>query len=210
MEEQAKIFWEWFEKNHYAYLFIHQVDDDERVRLLDNFTEQLHEYCEFVWFEMGGEPNDIYDLTFTAEGNSEYFLEVTTLIELAPSMMDWKFIAFKQPYYDDFTIQVDDISLRKMDIWFMPMDNEENSRELGICVYTPVYETFKDHEWYPILVYKLLDTILGEIGFALGISFVAYAHLPEDPEDEELLPIQELPSYVKWFHTQFKDSLGSL
>ena len=55
-EQQARHFWQWFDQERNKYLFIHQVDEEERDRLLDALIDALHEYHEHLFFEIGAPP----------------------------------------------------------------------------------------------------------------------------------------------------------
>jgi hypothetical protein len=46
------------------------------------------------------------------------------------------------------------------------------------------------------LLYKMLDTIIGEKSFALDVQFVDTAQQPDNIED--LYKILELPEYIEW------------
>ena len=81
-------------------------------------------------------------------------------------------------------------------MWFLPLSNEVNS-DLGIRVCLKNHDLIKDNETLKPLLYKMFDTILGEKSFALDIDYVDTDLQPDDPEDEGMYPILELPEYVE-------------
>ncbi|MCA0399085.1 MAG: hypothetical protein LCH51_16935 [Bacteroidetes bacterium] len=94
-----------------------------------------------------------------------------------------------------------DLELNTEDVWFLPLSNDENS-DLGIRVFFKNHELIKDNETLTPLLYKMLDTIVGEKSFALDIHYVDTDLLPDEPEDEGLYPILELPEYIEWHKSQ--------
>ena len=53
-QEKIKFFWEWFQANNHKYLFLNDVSEDEKENLMNEFLSHLHEYCDELYFEMGG------------------------------------------------------------------------------------------------------------------------------------------------------------
>jgi hypothetical protein len=81
-------------------------------------------------------------------------------------------------------------------MWFLPLINEKNN-DLGIRICLKNYDLIKDNEILTTLLYKILDTILGEKSFALNIKYVDTALQPDDPAEEGMYPILELPEYIE-------------
>lgn len=90
--------------------------------------------------------------------------------------------------------------LDSKEMWFLPLTNEISS-ELGIRLFFPYKDLVKESETLMPLLYKMLDTIVGERSFALDIDYVDTDILPDQPEEEGLLPILELPAYIQWYNT---------
>jgi hypothetical protein len=89
MTDNGKMFWKWFTLNALSYEKINSIDDDERNRLLDDFELQLHNYCDKLYFEIGGLPGELNELIITAEGDANYFQAVENLITDAPEIPGW-------------------------------------------------------------------------------------------------------------------------
>ncbi len=174
-----------------------KVDENVGENLLSEFEERLHHYCDKLFFEIGGAPGEDQEIIITAEGDTDYFDRVEQLINDAPSIDGWKFIAFKQPMPGHFKSAWDDLELNTEDMWFLPLSNSKNA-DLGISVVFKNYEFIKDNEILDTLVYKMLDTIIGEKSFAFDIAYVETGQQPDDPEEMGMFPILELPGYIKW------------
>src|SRR4030095_9224980 len=115
------------------------------------------------------------------------------------------FIAFKPAMPDHFKSRWGDLELDTEHMWFLPLSNEK-TQDLGIRVYFNNQDLIKDNATLTSLLYKILDTIVGEKSFALDINYVDTDLLPDEPEEEGLYPILELPEYIEWHKSQVKKS----
>ena len=68
-----------------------------KEKILDELLDNLHAYCDKLYFNIGGEYGGQQELTITAEGKTDYFDAVEELIKEAPELEGWSFIAFMQP-----------------------------------------------------------------------------------------------------------------
>src|SRR4051794_15901947 len=125
-------FWDWFKTNNSKYYYLNQITDlEKREKLLNQFLEQLHNYCDNLFFEIGGVPNEPQELIISAEGNKDYFDKVEELVAAAPKLSDWEIIAFKPPLGVDYITEYKGIKLNARKIWFLPLDNEDDPKSLG-------------------------------------------------------------------------------
>jgi len=97
MEDSVKRFWDWFKQHNKSYSFLNQVDPEVKENLLNDFSEELHKYCDNLYFEIGGDPEECQELIITAEGNKEYFNQVEQLVNTAPRIDNWTIKAFIPP-----------------------------------------------------------------------------------------------------------------
>jgi hypothetical protein len=195
-------FWDWFVKNQNKYFFLNQVEPDVKENLLTEFTIQLHKFCKNLFFQIGGHPDKTQDLIITAAGNVKYFDKVEELINAAPKLKDWRFIAFKPPMEFGFKSTYNNITSDSTDLWFLPLENSSNPQDLGIRIGFPNYEDSKSKD-FTFIAYLMLDTILGEKSTALDINYLDVAILPVDPENNGFIHLSELKEFVTW-HTNSK------
>jgi len=190
-------FWQWFSDNQNAYTFLASIDESAKEKLLDDLLARLHEYCDQLYFEVGGFPEGEQELIITAEGNVDYFPKVEELIADAPSIDGWTFIAFKQPTNDPFTTKWGDLELDTNDIWFIPLEGG-TPKEIGIRVYIPNYDLIRDNDSCQPLLLKMIDTLAGEKSFSLELAHIEFESQVADPEDDGQIPIIELSNYIEW------------
>ncbi|MCR8560917.1 hypothetical protein KXD93_24885 [Mucilaginibacter sp. BJC16-A38] len=194
-------FWDWFIKNEGKYFFLCQVDDaDERERLLDDFLEHLHRYCDKLFFEIGGHPDEKQDLIISAEGNTDFFDAVESLVKAAPQVERWNIIAFK-PVMDDFVTEYNGIRLNPKEMYFIPLSNKA-STQLGVRIYAEGYDPNLKTEFLTA-AYLALDCLLGEKSCALDIGYVEVKSLPSVPERDELIEFTKLRRYVEWHKNKY-------
>jgi hypothetical protein len=123
------------------------------------------------------------------------------LVAEAPSLSNWKFIAFKQPADSPFVTEYEGLILDPAVMWFMPLDNERQPGALGIIVYTKNY-TERHKEMFMAGVFKVLDTLLGEKATADYIDYLDVAKLPANPKKKGLIELIDLPRYITWRHSK--------
>lgn len=158
----------------------------------------LHNYCDQLFFEIGGWPGKEQELIITADGNLDYFKYVEKLINSAPVIQNWSFTAFLQPQELDYTSNFEDVELKPLEIWFLPLDNKSEPKSVGLRICLPNYQLVKESEWLDAAVYNVLNTTLGEKTFALDVNYIEINGLPEKPEDHGMIELKDLPAFLKW------------
>jgi hypothetical protein len=199
---KEKEFWNWFKENNAKYFFLNQVEDEEeKQRLLDLFLKKLHQYSTGLYFLIGGHPDEEQDLIITAEGNKEFFSKVEELVKAAPKLKDWNIIAFKPPVEEGFIITHKGIEFDPNKMWFVSLENEEDLTSIGLKIY---FEDFSNDREKDFLMgaYLVLDNILGEKSSTLDIDYVEVHIVPTNRDEEGLIELTELPSYIKWLRSK--------
>ncbi|MDB5287046.1 MAG: hypothetical protein JWR05_1995 [Mucilaginibacter sp.] len=194
-------FWNWFAKNNEAYTQLDIIDIENRNKLLNDFENQLHLYCDSLFFEIGGHPGKENELIITAEGNVDYFTYVEKLISCAPKIKNWLFIAFKPAIPGNFITNWEDIEINAKDVFFDPLKITD-SNDIGIAVYIKQFDVNQENKYYNAL-FKMLDTILGEQSFAVDIKKVKILEKTPAIKDEDLIHISKLPNYIVWHNKKY-------
>ncbi len=189
-------FWEWFKSNEARYFFLNQINDsDEKERLLDEFLNHLHKYCDRIFFEIGGYPDEKQDLIITAEGDTDYFLQVEAIVRAAPQFDNWNIIAFK-PIRTDYVTEYEGITLDPKGIWFIPLNNNNEPEKIGLRLYSDNYNE-NNKMSFLTAAYIVLDNVLGEKSNALNIGYVEM-ETPSFSQKEESIELSKLPRYIEW------------
>ncbi len=198
MKTDALAFWEWFRQNQQAYLNLEEQTEADKNTLLQELLLRLQAYCEALSFEIGGSLHGKKELIITADGDSKFFETVHTLIQAAPRLRNWKFIALVPPRGAQFEFGFEDVTIKADDIWFMPLKDRAHPEIVAIKVCTSYYDRLRDFEWLRSAMYKILSCILGEKTFALDLHYVDLGALPPLPEKEGMIQITQLPKYIDW------------
>jgi len=189
-------FWDWFTKNNQNFLFLTQVQQDERERLVDEFINKLHEYNENVYFEIGGHPNaEKVELIISAEGNADYFDAVEILVDAAPKYKDWDIIAFKPPMGVEFKTEIQDYTFDPQKIQFIALNNPNAPSSVGICAIYPNFEE-DDKKSFLFGTFLMLDVILGEKSSALDIDYVEVGPIPENLKELDIRFLSKIREFV--------------
>ena len=198
---KEEIFWNWFKTNSSKYYLLNLIVDlEKKEKLLDQFLEQLHNYCNNLYFQIGGVLNEPQELIISAEGNKDYFDRVEKLVATAPKVDDWQIIAFKPPMGIDFITEYEGVKLDAHEIWFLPLESEDDPQSLGLRLFIPNYIQKKENTFLEGC-YQILDTILGEKSVALDIQHVEVDKLPIKPDEKGLIELSELPKYITFRST---------
>ena len=197
----AREFWNWFQVNHTQFLFLTEVDEAEKQRLLDDFLTQLHHYCPHLFFAIGGDPAGKPELIISAEGNRDYFKDVEDLMSIAPTLKDWTLIAFKPAQGFDFKLQYGDILFDPSDLWFLPMVSKSNQKFFGLRI---GFNHFDESRRKAFLngSYLMIDNALGERQAGLDVHHIDVCRLPEDPAEKGFIELRELKEYLDWWRMQ--------
>lgn len=196
-----QLFWKRFQENEAKYFFLNQIEDkNERGRILNILLHHLHQYCDQLFFEIGGYLDKQQDLIITAEGNSNFFDKVEDLVREAPVLKHWNIVAFKPPV-TNVIIEYNNIKLDPNTMYFLPLQNE-TSQKIGLRIYIPFYNSTYENDFLSA-TYLVLDNILGERSNALNIGYVEIEALASVSEKQELIELSKLPRYIDWKKSKF-------
>lgn len=189
---QPDKFWSWFERHE---LKFRSVEMPEQEELLDELLEQLHDYCPHLWFETGRADDGCNELIVSAEGNTNYFCSVRTLIAVAPEIRGWRFIAFKPGNGFGFSTCYEGITFNPKTTWFRPLVSEGHPSRFGIRVGYSHYDSAYEQAFQTGTLI-MLECALGELILAEYVQHIEVVTLPSCPVSEGYFLLPEITSWI--------------
>ena len=200
------IFWSWFTSHAEPLTMLNDLDEASRKSLLDEMQQQLTAYCDGLTCEVGEQTANGRTLTISAEGDFDLFRYVVELVDNAPDIDWWEFIAFRQPKGKNLRVVFDRYRFETAKMAFLQLESDEEPDIIGLRVALPdlpagyVPKT-DDPEGDDLLVgvYVTLEAILGEFDCTTLIGYVDICPMPKEPFKAGFRPLDDLPEFVEWF-----------
>tara|TARA_R110000868_G_scaffold81946_1_gene231677 strand:+ start:61 stop:564 length:504 start_codon:yes stop_codon:yes gene_type:complete len=145
---------------------------------------------------------DKAEFIITANGNPNYFKQVTDLIDNAPRLRTWKFTAFIQPTEQINKIIEEleepyvfpEITLKARELKFLALDYTAETQKLEIRIYLKNYNLLCDIKTLDQAIFIVKQGLLGEKSLFQNISFVQLAQMPKN--DEGLIQLYSFQLYL--------------
>ncbi len=195
--EKVEKFWQWFQDHNEQLIALGDLDEKGRAELENALQYQLTKYCNGLTYELGDPTADGRMLTFTAEGDTDLFRFVVELVDNAPDLDWWQFVAFKQPLGTDLRVRFDKMLFETKKMYFQQLECEEEPEMLGLRI--AVEGSKPDDEDFQVGVYVTLEALLGEFDTATLIGYMETVPVPDEPFKAGFQPLDDLPKFVDWF-----------
>ena len=190
-------FWKWFCDNNEHLTMLDDLDESAANALLEDMQRALDEYCEGLTYEIGDQTNNGRTVTFSAEGDTDLFKYVTDLVEQAPDLDWWEFVAFKQPKGKGLKVTFDKYRFDTKKMYFMELENEESPDMVGLRV--ALENPVPDDDDQLVGVYVTIEALIGEFDCATLIGYLDVCPIPSDPNKEGFKKMDDLPEFIEWF-----------
>jgi len=196
-QDPIEKFWRWFQANEKGLREFQKNPDKILTQVLDSARQiQIGLAIEF-------EPpkNNIINVTISADGNRNLFPIVKEIVERAPKIEGWSFVAFRQRMSSDkvkgMVLKAQDHELNPDKMKFFPVVSGDN---LDVIIYANnVTEENYNQVAYGGLL--LLDNILGEYDCVTKVRSYDFQNMPTKLEElKDLKPLLDLAEYVDNFH----------
>ena len=191
------MFWQWFTDHNEQLVMLNDHDDKERGELLNALQQQLTKYCDGLAFDMGEPTANGRMLTFTAEGDTDLFRYVVELVDNAPDLDWWQFMAFKQPMGTELKVRFDKYVFDTRKMYFQQLECEEEPEMLGLRI--AVEGSKPEDEDFQVGVYVTLEALIGEFDCATLVGYMETVPVPDEPFKAGFQPLDDLPKFVEWF-----------
>jgi len=198
------LFWNWIQYNEQTLRNLQNEKPKIQKLFLFWLDKSLHYYsegldCILVFPKRN---NKTIQLIISANGNPDYFEAVTNLVDNAPKLNHWNFIAFIQPSENiekmeaglDKPYVFKDINLKASEIKFEPLQYE-NYKKIDMIVYLKNYTVHCNNKNLLEVVYVIIQDIIGEKALSENINFVELEQMPSE-ENIELIYLYDLQYYL--------------
>jgi hypothetical protein len=201
MLHQIEEFWKWFIKNE-SRLWNHTSDN--RYDIISEIQEKLAFASDSEEYGIALEFSNITApkkrLEISADGVVELFDIIIQIVESAPKLDKWEFVAFRQPIPAPFTLNFNDLEFDTSKMVFLPYENEDG--ELNLVIFG---ENFKTYNETDLFHYGLItiDNLIGEYNCVTKVK--GYDFVDNDEiGDNEVLPLNELPVFIEDYYLEKK------
>jgi hypothetical protein len=190
-------FWKWFSDNQKDLKSILQ-GHHEKTDLILNELIQIKRGLAVEFEQL---PSSIIGMTVSADGVEENFPFVQQIVDKAPEISGWRFIAFRQPVsedkFHDLSLILGERVVKLQDIYFLPI---EDDGRLYIQVFSEVITEENEKEiGYGVLM--LLDNIIGEYACVKKIYGFEFYNLIESKDfNGDLKPLREIPDFLDQYY----------
>ena len=197
---QMDKFWEWFEANHHNYNNFNEKytsNPQETYELLELLTKALKVCSEGLFVEISAD-DEKKELIITTQGNREFFADAFELVNNAPTIGSWKFIATKPAIGLEFNFKMGEVSINPNKIEFMPLEADEYPNDVAIRLFHKDYTNEEGATRNSVIVglYTALNMLLGETASTLDFQYIDFDDMPHPKEQS--FPFSELADYVTY------------
>jgi hypothetical protein len=205
---QIDLFWKWFESNHEKYSTFNELytkNPEEANKLLELITKALKAYSEGLFVEISA--NEVSkELIITSQGNREFFADIFQLVNNAPMIDNWNFIATRPAIGIDFNFQMGEVTIHHNQISFMPLEAEEYPNDVAIRLFHEDYTKEEGATRNAVIVglYSALNMLLGEMATTLDFQYIDFDDMPHPKEQS--FPFSQLAEYVSYKKAQRANS----
>ena len=179
-----KRFWKWFEDNAHSLAAVRSGED----LILQKLDRELRKVHPNLNFEMGLSEDDELEFIVSANGIKSVIPVVEQLVACAPSLPNWKIIAFRQPKGSVPEILYQNFSLKAEDVWF---SHKHRMDKVDLTVYIRGLSPDNAEEAIGAS-FILLDSALGEYVVATRIGLIQHKPLPDNPAARGFQPLSEI------------------
>jgi hypothetical protein len=196
IQNMIKQFWDWFARHH----FILRGVGDGNYDLIDDILSELRKIQAGLAAEFEVD-RDLLTMTISADGLEENFEIVRAIVNNAPTIEGWNFVAFRQPVprdkIDKITIMVKDLELDPKQLWFLPVTENDN---LYVQIFhDSLTEDNRNDICYGSLM--LLDNLIGEFDCVMKVKGYEFYNLVDAKDfKQDLKPLTKIRDFLDQYY----------
>ncbi|MBE0392165.1 hypothetical protein [Flavobacterium sp. PL002] len=200
--KKINTFWNWFQDNNQRIKNSCNESPEKQKEILFWLGKNLSYYCREIDFIIvfPKKENSKTEFIVTANGSSNYFQQVTLLIDNAPRLRTWKFTAFliptekinkiieqlEKPYI------IPEITLKAREHKFITLDQVTATQKFEIRIYLKNYNLLCNTKTLDQAIFIIKQDLLVEQTVLQNISFI---QLPE--HNVNLIHLYEFNWYLE-------------
>lgn len=197
-------FWNYFEKNQYAFELLQELLPEDKAEKLNELSRLIEVFHPRIGYVFNLNKNG-FEFIITGYGNPYLFKSVELLVKYAPQLGKWKISAFIPPSKDidqykngtDQPFNYRGISLRISEMKYNIINTENNPLLISLNIYIKNFVVLGYNDHLVTAIYTLLEHLLGEKSFANEIHLIKICQLTGTIENNmKLVSLYALPEYV--------------
>jgi hypothetical protein len=193
-------FWHWFEANQQK-IFDIECPNDEQLGLL---FHQLDKVDRNLTLELSLKKEAPKELILSAGGIKETFPLVEKLVDAAPLLQNWQFIAFKPRRNLEELAYPGADRLPLNALWYQ-LDTSQSPFGLNLYIVGHQPESLSVHAQ---ICFFILDNLIGEFQVAHHLGEIDFIGLPEEDSQRALIIQQEGLRPITGFAQHFDEALA--
>jgi hypothetical protein len=194
-------FWEWFSEHKDKFHSVVKEQGDIDTVFFKQLAPKLEQLKDGIWFLVGMSDEETVELILTADGNIKNIVFVEELVAAAPSILNWKITALKQPLdSNQYGIEMQGYVFDGKTMQFYAENHNDMPDEIDIVI-THQDLTEENRDIITSGVYIAIDHTLGELNSVTTIDNLNILHPSE--ASQELIPIEKLRDFLIWRSKEF-------
>ena len=205
--KKINTFWNWFQDNNQTIKNLINETPENQKNIAFWINKNLSYYCREIDFIIVFpiKENSKTEFIITANGNSDYFQQVTLLIDNAPRLRTWKFNAFLMPT-EKINKVIEELekpyiirenTLKAKNLNFIALDHDEETHKFEIQIYLKNYNLLCNTKTLFQAICIIVQNQMAREPLSKNSSFVQLAHLADIEQSE--IKLYELQYYLDFF-----------
>lgn len=205
--KKINTFWNWFQDNNQRIKNSCNESPEKQKEILFWLGKNLSYYCREIDFIIvfPKKENSKTEFIVTANGSSNYFQQVTLLIDNAPRLRTWKFTAFLMP-----TEQINKVieelekpyiirenTLKAKNLNFTTLDHDHETHKFEIQISLKNYNLLCNTKTLSQVICIILQKQMTQESLSQNSNFVQLAQLPDIAQNG--IKLQDLQYYLDSF-----------
>lgn len=201
MKKQIDEFWKWFVKNEKRFWNYNEENSHELLAELQQQLSFINHDDSTVALEFAEIIDTIKRLEISADGVKELFDPIIELVEAAPELSNWEFVAFRQPAPIPFTLKYDDMEFDTSRMYFLPYEDEEGN--LNLAIYGENFKQYREKDENAFYHYGLttIDNVIGEYDCVMRVHSYDFLDVSEIGDDD-VYALENLPDFIDDYYSE--------